>query len=230
MIKQYGNEPLDLGFVDFKANEMMAYLYLPIKMSKAENALHDDRDRLLRLPDNLIDYVGIIASATSNAAHHIGYEEFIDNYYVYITAKTLWVEPGCPGNRPGFHVDGYGSNGDLSYIWYDMNPTEFAIQQFTDIPDDDIQSLAAMEAQTDVDNLITYPCKHLLRLDESVVHRVGPVEQSGYRTFIKISVSKHRYNLKMNSHNHEFCYDWNLTDRDDIRNCDNKDFTKPRVG
>jgi hypothetical protein len=52
--------------------------------------------------------------------------------------------------------------------------------------------------------IVTYPDKHLLRLDESVIHRVAENFTSGMRTFVKVSVSEHRYDLEGNSVNHTF--------------------------
>lgn len=202
----YGNAPENLGYIDLDPLEMMFYMYLPVKMSN----IHE-----YKIPKNL-EYLQKIFDKISDS---------IDNSkYVYVTAKTMYVDSNFCGNRPGWHADGYGSNGDINYIWYDMNPTEFAIQDFHDIPDDDFQSMIEMEKQIDLNNITTYPCKNLLRLDESIVHRVNPVVQSGIRTFIKISVSSHKYNLRGNSHNYMFDYTWDMVHRTEHRNVDNKDF------
>jgi hypothetical protein len=212
----YGNAPKDLGLIELEPSEMMCYLYLPIKMAG---------DPKYRIPERL-EYLQPLLG--------VMYHDLLANYgkgymnnYVYLTAKTLYVEGTFSGNRPGWHADGYGSDGDLNYIWYDMNPTEFAVQDFVDIPDDDVKSMQEMERQVDPEKIANYPLRHLLRLDESVVHRVSPNIQAGMRTFIKLSVSKHQYNLKGNSHNYLFDYSWDLADRATQRNMDNnKDFAK----
>lgn len=214
----YGNAPADLGEIALDPQEMLVYLYLPIMMPKAVEGAHNQG---LRIPDQLRFLAPLINATIEDAARSLDLEE----HYVYLTAKTLWVEGNFSGNRPGWHADGYGSNGDLNYIWANMNPTEFAVQKFEGIPDDDFQSMVAMEEQIDPQQIKTYPDCHLLRLDESVVHRVNPDIKPGMRTFIKISISKHRFNLKMNSHNYLFDYKWQMHDRGDVRNLDssNKD-------
>jgi hypothetical protein len=208
----YGNAPKDLGLIELEPSEMMCYLYLPIKMAG---------DFRWYVPERL-QYLNPVLDAIRD-----DYPNWLIDQYVYLTAKTLYVEGTFSGNRPGWHADGYGSDGDLNYIWYDMNPTEFAVQDFVDIPDDDVKSMQEMERQVDPEKIANYPLRHLLRLDESVVHRVSPNIQAGMRTFIKLSVSKHQYNLKGNSHNYLFDYSWDLADRATQRNMDNnKDFAK----
>jgi len=217
----YGRAPKDLGVIDLDPQEMMCYLYLPIKMADSYAV------RVPRRLGYLNNYVdGLLNKVLWDASDHFN-SELLDEYYIYLTAKTLYVEGNFSGNRPGWHADGYGSDGDLNYIWANMNPTEFAIQDFVDIPDDDAGSMAEMERQVDPTKIVTYPDCTLLRLDESVIHRVSPNIQAGMRTFIKISVSKHRYNLKGNSHNYLFDYNWDMADRQAQRNMDNnKDFAK----
>ncbi len=211
---EYGKAPKVIGFVHLNPVEMMFYLYLPIKMSGSDD---------VRIPERLQYLKPVIDSVVQDSREAL--PDFSD-HYIFLTAKTLYVEPGASGNRPGWHADGYGSNGDLSYLWHNMNPTEFAEQTFHDVPDDDIESMLEMERQIDYDAIRTYADCTLLRLDESVVHRVNPEVTKGIRTFIKVSVSRHRYNLAGNSHNYLFDYDWPLTNRGDIRNVDNKDFVK----
>lgn len=218
----YGNPPKVLRSFDLKPSEHMIYLYLPIQM---KGAWPFDYCGYPFLPQNLSFIIPLLEAIRKDQEYEL------DDKYIYVTAKTQWVEPGAPGNRPGWHADGYGSGGDLNYIWYDMNPTEFAVMPFKMIPDDDFKSMAEMERQINSierwgeDTCIrTYPNKTLLRLDESVVHRVNPVPEAGLRTFIKVSVSRHKYNLKGNSHNYLFHYDWEMHDRKDVRNTDNKDF------
>lgn len=213
---KYGRAPAVLNQLSIETGEMMHYLYLPIKLAGSRVPLVEPR---------LFHMTGLIALTMADARKMLG-EEWHQDHYVYLTAKTLFVSPGSPGNRPGWHADGYGSDGDLNYIWHDKNPTEFAIQKFTRIPKDDIKSLATFEKQVKPECIQTFPNKTLLRLDESVVHRVGPVVETGVRTFIKVSISRHRYNLLGNSINYSLNYDWEMHDRADIRNLDNKDFVK----
>ncbi|MEM7211767.1 MAG: hypothetical protein AAF479_07720 [Pseudomonadota bacterium] len=207
---RYGQPPVDMGLFDIETGEMMFYLYLPVKMPNFADAY----------PERLKPFWSIYTAVSTS--------DYVKPWhiYIYMTVKTLWVEPGSPGNRPGWHIDGYGSNGDLNFIWSDMNPTEFAVQPFHDIPDDDFESMAEITRQVDPSKIVTYPDKHLLMLDESVVHRVAETVTAGVRTFVKVSVSEHRYNLKGNSHNYLIPYSWEMHDRSDVRNLDNKDFVK----
>ena len=209
---EYGAAPIDLGPFPFNSDEMMLYLYLPISLAGSNDVV---------FPKRLTPALDIIEAVLKD----IGWSGRKENY-IYLTAKTMFVDRMAPGNRPGWHADGYGSGGDLNYVWHSMNPTEFAVQDFNDIPDHDFKSMQAMAAQIDKDKITTYPNGHLLRLDESVVHRVAPDAEQGMRSFIKISVSQHRYNLKGNSRNYELDYDWPMHDRALVRNLDNKDFVK----
>ncbi len=214
IIMEYGNAPVNLGPHDLETGEMMFYLYLPVKMAGSME---------FKVPERLFFINDILKTVNDDCVDNL--PDYLD-HYVYATVKTLWVEGGFSGNRPGWHADGYGSGGDLNYIWYDMNPTEFAIQDFHDISDNDFQSMIDMENQIDYDKIVVYPCNHLLKIDESVVHRVNPIINKGVRTFIKISVSKHKFNLKGNARNYLFDYDWNLHNRQELRNMDNKDHVK----
>ncbi len=75
-----------------------------------------------------------------------------------------------------------------------------------------------MEDQARSENIRTYPVNTLLRLDQYVIHRVAPNAAPGYRAFVKISVSKARYNLKGNAHNYLLNYEWEMHSRDATRN------------
>lgn len=198
MIK-YGSPPTVIGNYDLSITEMMFYLYLPVSIPGQYQAM----PRRLSSLEHMIYHFELFKTSKK---------------YVYVTAKTMPVTPQSPGNRPGWHADGYGSNGDINYIWYDKNPTEFAVQEFANIPDDDELSMKAFEAQAD--NIVTFPCKTLIRLDESVVHRVGPVVESGIRTFIKITLSDHKLNRVGNSINYALDYSWPMAERQPERNLD----------
>ena len=197
----YGAPPLDLGHYEVGTDEMMLYQYLPIKMAHCP---------CIRVPLNL-DWVVPLLDG-------IQYE--LDDY-VYLTAKRMYATKHYKGNRAGWHSDGFLTD-DVSYIWYDSHPTEFAIQQFEITPDCDV-SLKEFEEQVDIDKIVTYPNKHLLALDQSVIHRVSESDEEGMRTFVKINVSKDKYNLKGNSHNYLFDYNWEMLDRQVERNHPHKE-------
>lgn len=204
----YGNAPIVIGGFDPIQPEMMFYLCLPIFFpSKNYSNL---------IPDRLRPYEPMIDAAWND---YEGDHE-TKNHFMYITAKTLFVTKENAGNRPGWHVDGFGSNGDINYIWSDKNPTEFVIQSFFDISKDDGKSMEQMTAQAKAENIVTYPNNTLLRLDESIVHRVGPVVEEGVRRFVKITFSKHIFNNEGNSRNYLIDYDWPMMKRGEGRNLD----------
>jgi hypothetical protein len=136
--------------------------------------------------------------------------------YIYLTAKRLFTSPTCCWNRPGWHIDGFGTD-DRNYIWSDSFPTEFCVQSF-ELSDDHTMSMIQMAEQARRKNIVTYDNKLLLGLDNTVVHRVAPVTSCGVRTFAKVSVSRNRYNLRGNAHNDLIGYDWLMVDRAVDRN------------
>lgn len=184
-----GEEPKVIGG-EFYADpnmEAMYYLYLPVICPwRMEISIPS---RLRRGYGPIID--AAIADANMNNKR----------YYAYITAKNMFVTPDSPGNRPGWHIDGWSSKGDINYIWANMNPTEFAIQDFFNISLDDRQSMIDITEQVDTKNIKTYPDRTLLRLNESNVHRVNPTVQAGWRTFFKMTFSDHVLNNAGNSVN-----------------------------
>lgn len=182
---KYGNLPKDLGLIDLSPKEMMFWMYCPIKHPGAWN---------VSLPENLKQFVDIVLAARDDCRDRWG------ESYIYLTAKTLWVSGDYIGNRPGWHSDGFGSN-DLNYIWCDRAPTEFVAGSWTFV-DDHNESLNQMEDAAQACAPISYPDKHLLALDPSVIHRSPVGFAPGMRTFVKVSVSDNKYNLEGNSVNH----------------------------
>lgn len=197
-VNKYGQEPRVVGHVFLDPKEMCFVQYLPIAMA--------DCDRV-ELPDNL--------SWTRPLVNMVLKEGVSDESYLYLTVKHLYVTPSNMGNRPGWHSDGFGTD-DINYIWCDNYPTEFCIQDFN-LSEDCDTSLTEMEQQARAQNVKTYGENTLLRLDKYNIHRT-PVIGEGYRTFVKISVSEDRYNLKGNAHNYLFEYDWEMVLRSDSRN------------
>lgn len=189
--------PEIVGKFDIDCQEFMHVVYMPVAMPYMSH----------RVPDNLECFVPLIEKVMSL--------ESID-MYVYLTVKHMYGGAGVPVNRPGWHIDGYGSD-DVNYIWYDSVPTEFCVQDFY-LSDDHDMSIQEMDIQVKTENINTYPTKSLLRLDNKVVHRVGLSETPVLRTFAKVSVSKEKYNLKGNAHNYLFDYDWKMLDRKQERN------------
>lgn len=196
----YGDLPEDLGLVDLSPAEMMFWLYCPILTPTS----------VITLPPTLRQFAGLVSRAISREGNDI------EGKYVYLTAKTLWVTPSNPGNRPGWHSDGFGSN-DVNYIWYDGSPTEFIKDSFP-LPDNCTDAMAQMATRASWLPAITYPDKHLLRLTPSCIHRCPVDFEPGVRTFVKVSISPDRYNLEGNSINHGLGETWPLLPRRAERN------------
>lgn len=197
----YGVLPADLGLVNINPVEMMFWMYCPIATPREGFVI----------PSNLSQY-----SAILDAIEAYDHEAF-DGRYVYLTAKTLWVSGGYIGNRPGWHSDGFGGS-DVNYVWYDRAPTEFLLDDFA-LPSDCADAMSHMEARAaGSGRIVTYPDKHLLRLDQRVVHRCPVDFADGLRTFVKVSISKERYNLEGNSLNHGLSEQWPMMARGVERN------------
>lgn len=201
----YGQEPkVIIEHIDLLPSEMCFVQYMPIRMAKNENLGSD-----LKVPNHIIWTKPLIDSLPELEADD----------YVYLTVKHMYVNPQNMGNRPGWHSDGFETE-DVNYIWTDTFPTEFCIQPFN-ISDNCAKSMTDMEEQARSENIRTYGCKALLKLDKFNIHRT-PTIGEGYRTFVKLSVSKDKYNLKGNAHNYLFDYEWNMVDRSTSRNHPNQ--------
>jgi len=177
--------------------EMCFYQYLPIKMAGALENFH--------IPPQLEWIKRFIPYLT--------FDPHTD--FIYVSVKHLFVTPDNMGNRPGWHTDGFGSD-DVNYIWADRFPTQFALQKFK-LSDDHVKSLQELEEQVKPENIFPYGANAFIRIDKYNVHR-PPVMGTGFRTFLKFSVSKNRYNLQGNSHNYLIDYDWEMVPRGAVRN------------
>jgi hypothetical protein len=192
-----GNAPVRIGRIPVKASEMMFVQYMPIKMPTS----------VLRVPPHLMCFAPLI---------DVAFRESVVGAYIYLTAKHLYVDRDRCFNRPGWHTDGFGTD-DVNYIWCDRAPTEFCVQPF-ELSDDCDESMAQIEAQARPESIRTYGTHTLLRLDSTVVHRPPLTVEPGYRTFVKLSISRDRYNLQGNAHNYLFDYDWPMVPRRERRN------------
>jgi hypothetical protein len=197
----YGKLPDDLGEIDISPTEMCFWMYTPISLPGQARYV---------LPDNLKQFAPIVSHAKWARVGQF------EDAYVYLTAKTLWVEGSYIGNRPGWHSDGFGTD-DINYIWCDRAPTEF-VKTETPLSDDcdlSMRQMAAIgKAHEIAGRIFTYPDKHLLRLDQRVIHRSPAAFPAGMRTFVKVSLSADRYDLIGNSRNHSLPgSDWPLVPR-----------------
>lgn len=203
---RYGELPKELGIFEVEAKEMMFYQYLPIKMPNETQPIYEQR---LKCFDALVgaiccDYIG-----------EFGLDNYV-NSYVYLTAKHLYQMPNCSFNRTGWHSDGFLTD-DINYIWCDKYPTIFNKTDF-DLPLDDLLSMEEMEKQAMPFNDVTYKENQLLRLNQFNIHKVAAITKGGMRTFLKVSISKDKYDLIGNSHNYLLNYDWKMKQRKEARN------------
>jgi hypothetical protein len=215
----YGAPPIDLGLFDIAPKEMMFWLYCPVKLPGHAH---------LTFPPNLEQFRNLVAKVSIDILDREGIDHFIDSYF-YLTAKTLFVTADNPGNRPGWHSDGFMTD-DLNYVWSDCNGTLFwEPQERGSFIQDEWHSLSEMAAAAFDGPVKSYPDKHLLRLDQSVIHRVADVTEPRVRTFVKVSVSRDKYNLVGNSVNHQLAPDWTYFDRSEDRNVPTATSKEPEV-
>ena len=187
-------------------DEYMHYLYLPVAMPAIGG---------IRLPQRLLFLKELI---TEIMLAENWWDGYYNAGYVYVTARRGYATPGNPLNRPGWHTDGFGTE-DVNYIWTDRYPTRFALGAFKDISTDHVRSAEQFEEQAPGMEIITYEPGSLLRLDPFVVHCTPEIPApGGERSFLKISLSKQRYNLRGNSHNYGLPYAWKMWDRAEVRN------------
>lgn len=189
---------------DNTETEVMNYLYFPIFMAGKSSK------SFVSLEPRLEKYRKMIQFA-------IDKEEYPFKY-IYLSAKTMYVGPGITGNRPGWHCDGFGTE-DITYVWADQSPTLFSHGEFNDISTDHNESLKQFEEIAEKNEIYSFPVNSLIRLTPRVVHHTPKIWEPGLRSFVKISFSDLKYNLKGNTKNYMLdTSDWKLYDRKEIRN------------
>ncbi len=204
--KLFNGKPILLGTFPIDIEEMMFYLYLPIKMA---NDVH------WKIPERLKVFKPLIIESLKDLIECHGAEYFQESY-IYISAKNVWATPDNVGGRAGYHIDGFMTQ-DLSYLWCNTAPTIFNSGYFN-LTLDHERSMMEMELQAFKEKEYTMNNFDLLRIDSTVVHRTPDIVKPSMRCFFKLNVSKEKYNLKGNSHNYLFDYDWKLHDRQAVRN------------
>jgi len=185
--------------INLQAHEMCFIQYMPIGVPGS------DRDRP-RLPSSLTWVKPMMDVLVP----------FMDiETYIYLTVRHFWVGGGNPGTRPGWHIDGYLSE-DQNYIWCDRNPTEVSLTSIEDFGDE----ATALDAMTQVANnnpVTEIQLKSVIDIGRTL-HRANPVISEGMRTFVKVTTSRHRYNLIGNSTNPILAHDWRMYPRGANRN------------
>lgn len=186
---KYGNLPEIVGRIDLPTDEMMFWLYCPVSVPGDSNNY---------IPVNLIQYSDILGIVEEDLG-----EDVYKSKYIYLTVKTTHINKGEYPNRPGWHSDGFMTN-DINYVWVSGIPTEYVSfdGRLVSFPTDHEQSMLNMEGVCPFGDTCKYPSGLLLKLDESVLHRPTEADNSGMRTFIKVSVSDHKYEHIGNSVNH----------------------------
>ena len=122
---KFGDLPKSLGIQKIECKEMMAYLYLPIKLANQETFRIEKRV--------LENFYSLIVDCIIDFKTEFGKHEF-EASYIYLTIKHLFVSPGCDANRPGWHSDGFLTD-DINYIWSSNHPTIFNHSDFNLTPD-----------------------------------------------------------------------------------------------
>lgn len=220
----YGDGPTEVAaFPEVELDEFMTWLYLPVRWNTG-----DPSD--VRLPYGLVPLRPLVDAVIADLDGASG-------KYIYLTAKHGFATPGNPLNRAGWHCDGFGTD-DLNYVWWMGAGTRFLhyLRMFEDdratlarrIPDDHVASLdvfetLADEAAADPGNrtwkIDTPASRRLYKLDPTIIHTTPEIPEPGeMRSFAKVSVSDHQYNLMGNNHNDRFEYRWRMWPRSTIRN------------
>jgi hypothetical protein len=204
----YGKSPRYVNHFKIELPEMMHYLYLPVVIYRSGIRLSPNVEVCRPLIEEALAWI----DRSPNSYYKGSYN------YVYLTARKGWASPDSPLNRPGWHCDGFGTN-DLNFIWWSGPGTRFAIQAFKNISEDHIESLKQFEQQVRPEQIGYPPERILYALNSYVVHATPIIEPPGcMREFIKISFSNNRYNLRDNSHNYLFDYNWPMHSREMLRN------------
>lgn len=217
-VGRFGEEPVRVGQWSGKPfTELMHWLYLPIHLPGTDSF----EGRLITVPQTLTaqDIDDIVHIALCDYEDNVG--SWLDKY-VYVTARRGFATPDNPLNRVGWHTDGFGTS-DTNYIWSDRCPTRWLNADgfgLGDVPTDHIDSQTYFETIAQhYDGIEEMLPRIVYRLSPYVVHCTPNIPAPGaMRSWVKVSISEHRYNLVGNSHNWDLDYDWDMIDRDVLRN------------
>lgn len=199
-----------VGTFKFDDAEMMYYLYFPIFIRELGMTDHISLEPRLERYRRMIMHAINIESQMSFA------NLSFDN--IYVSAKTMIVGPNTTGNRPGWHCDGFGTS-DVNYIWCDSSPTLFSLGDFSNITEDHVESLKQFDEIAEKNVFTSFKENSLIRLTNKVVHHTPKVWKPGIRSFVKISFSNLKYNLKGNTRNYALdTSKWEMYSREEIRN------------
>lgn len=219
----YARPPVSVNRCDdLKIQELQFYQYLPVKMPGVSELRLEPRHAALKPLVQMLEFVDWLHQCTAN------------RLYMYLTLKHGWATSENPLNRPGWHVDAWGHPEDTNYVWCDRFPTEYLVGELAGPMSNDEEALAlfedwgtrAREGNTEVDgvssvSLHTVTAFCLYEFGQNVVHSTPVILEPGLRSFVKISVSPHKYNLIGNSVSPYFLEEyasWDWYDRAALRN------------
>ena len=205
-VRYYGERPTLIDTQTVDCLEMMFYQDYPIKLVNQNVFAYESR---------LECFSKLINHAKNDFINTYGWEEF-EKRNVYLCAKKLYQSAGRPFNREGMHADGFMSD-DIGYVWSDMQPTIYNSTKFI-LSQDDSLSMKEMEEQALAKNDFVFPDNSLVRIDQYNIHRVSDPLSPQIRTFLKITFSPDRYDLKGNSINPLLDYNWDYQERKLNRN------------
>lgn len=195
----YGAKPIDLGSFYVPEKFGTYILYMPVLMPGSE----------CRLPEGLKELEEVIYTSFLN--YGWSYDK-----YVYLSYECSYVKAGITQKRPGYHSDGFLTD-DINFLWHSNTPTIFSKTQFKVDTNHNV-SMEQFEQQAKPEDEFTMPNGHLLKLNQYVIHKAAVPTVDSVRTFVKISISNDMYNLKENTHNPLFDYNWKMYDRNQVRN------------
>lgn len=178
--------------VKVKADEMCFVQYMPIKLPFESIKLPPQLEWTDPIVDSVFGDYFESNDDKCNVWHH---------KYVYLTVRHLYTTPASPGNRTGWHIDGYGSLDD-NYLWCDRNPTEYLPQARRYFGSDHVEAMDRIHDYADPLSYIAHaiPVNTVVDIERDI-HRVATPEVSGMRTFVKVTASYAKYNLKGNAKN-----------------------------
>lgn len=205
MSKIYGAEPVVIGKFTPVVDEMFFYQDMPIIFPG---------NFWTKLPERLEFMRPMVMACILDANQTCVFDS---KRYMYVSAKRLYVNPGTNFNRIGWHVDGFGTE-DVNYVWCDSVPTEYYTGRFDNVSDDHLESMVQFSDYAKIAEIKKMGVNTIYRIDNVIHTTAAHTGSPVIRTFLKVSISKNQYNLKGNSHNYLFDYEWEMKDRAAVRN------------
>ena len=198
-----------IGSFDIQFDEYCYYLYMPIKLAG---------DFSYKIEKRLDLFIYIIDDCIRDYTKTYGIYNYYDSY-IYLTVKHKYQTKTDSINRSGWHIDGYDPDSDfkeINYLWSNVQSTIYNSSSFN-LSKDHALSLEQMKEQALPENDYTFPDNSLVRVDDTIVHRVGDIIE-GNRCFVKVTFSNKRFNLLGNTRNYLLNYNWKMYTRDKTRN------------